>query len=400
MKLVSALALLFASAGLWACSSTPATPGDDASPDAGQAAEDARIADSGAADTGVEPPDAGAPDSGPPDSGRTYAEAVTAATWMELPNAPMLAQGKQDDIYFTSRTRGFAVSGPTNRVMATDDGGDTWREVFSHRGTYFRSVLFLDDQHGFASNLGPIRGSGITDPTIMYETKDGAQTWTKVSTSAISGPLPPGICNQTKIDASNTIAVGRVSGPSYLLQSSDAGASWTSIDLNAQLQMLIDVRFTSPTEGFVIGGTAQNPMRCTILRTENGVDFTTVFTATVANTLCWKISFPSENVGYVSIQNAGNGEASFAKTSDGGRTWVQKKLRSTPYGSIGIGFITDEIGWVSGEDPGDPVYRTLDGGETWEVEPNLHAPINRFRFVDANTAYAIGGSIHKLTIDW
>jgi photosystem II stability/assembly factor-like uncharacterized protein len=234
----------------------------------------------------------------------------------------------------------------------------------------------------------------------MYETKDGAQTWTKVSTSAISGPLPPGICNQTKIDAQSTIAVGRVTGPSYLLKSSDAGATWTSIDLNAQLQMLIDVRFTSPTEGFVVGGTAQNPMRCTILRTENGVDFSTVFTATVANTLCWKISFPSENVGYVSIQNAGDGEASFAKTTDGGRTWVQKKLRSTPYGSIGIGFITDEIGWVSGEDPGDPVYRTLNGGETWEVEPNLHAPINRFRFVDERTAYAIGGSIHKLTIDW
>ncbi len=191
MKLVSAFALLFASAGLWACSSTPATPGDDASPDAGQSAEDARTADSGPADTGVEAPDAGAPDSGPPDSGRTYAEAVTAATWMELPNAPMLAQGKQDDIYFTSPTRGFAVSGPTNRVMATDDGGDTWREVFSHRGTYFRSVLFLDDQHGFASNLGPIRGSGITDPTIMYETKDGARPGRRSAPARSAGPCRP-----------------------------------------------------------------------------------------------------------------------------------------------------------------------------------------------------------------
>jgi hypothetical protein len=34
------------------------------------------------------------------------------------------------------------------------------------------------------------------------------------------------------------------------------------------------------------------------------------------------------------------------------------------------------------------------------VDPVLKSPINRFRFVDERTAYAIGGSVYKMTIDW
>jgi photosystem II stability/assembly factor-like uncharacterized protein len=360
-------------------------------------------------DAGDSLPDLGAPDSGadagvvadaaPVDSGPSYREAVLASSWAVLPNAPHVSQGKQDDLYFTSPLRGFAVSGPASSIYATDDGGQSWTTKKTHRGTYFRSVLFADEMHGFASNLGPIPNSGITDPTVLYQTGDGGETWAPVT--AISGPMPTGICNQTRIDAQHLVAVGRVMGPSFLMRSSDGGASWSSLDLNAQLQMLIDVRFTSPTEGMVIGGTAANPMKCTILRTEDGMSFQTVFTSTLSDTLCWKISFPTPDVGYVSIQNAGNsGPSAFAKTTDGGRTWVQKPFLETPYAGIGIGFITEEIGWISSDDPQQPTYVTTDGGDHWQVEPNLASPINRFRFVDRQTAYAIGGSVYKMTIDW
>jgi photosystem II stability/assembly factor-like uncharacterized protein len=344
---------------------------------------------------GMAPHDAGV------DAAAAYDQAVLAATWQKLAKGPTVGGGaKQDDIYFLDAMHGFAVSGPASAIYKTDDGGATWTTVFSHPGTYFRSVLFVDAMHGFASNLGPLPMSGITDTNILYETKDGGATWQPVT--SITGPMPQGICNQTKIDAQHLVAVGRVNGPSYLMTSSDSGANWASVDLNAQLQMLIDARFTSPTDGIVIGGSAANPMVCTILHTgDGGKTFQTVFTSKTIDSLCWKISFPSPMVGYVSVQDTDTGPPTFAKTTDGGMTWVEKPLPTNPsklFPGIGVGFITDDIGWISPEDPALPVYRTADGGETWQEDSALKAPINRFRFVDPATSYAIGAAIWKLTV--
>src|SRR5437016_1018011 len=91
-----------------------------------------------------------------PDLALTYAQAVTAANWSLLPNAPKVTQGKQDDIWFTSPSRGFAVSGPAAKIYKTEDGGNSWSTSAYLAGTFFRSLLFTDDNHGLASNLGAI----------------------------------------------------------------------------------------------------------------------------------------------------------------------------------------------------------------------------------------------------
>jgi photosystem II stability/assembly factor-like uncharacterized protein len=361
---------------------------------------------------GAGPQDAGAAgssDAATEGGAPTYDDAVKAASWKVLPNAPQVTGGqKQDDIWFTSNMRGFAVSGPASKIYETTDGGDTWKTVYTHSGTYFRSISFLDDNHGFASNLGPISGSPITDTNLVYETKDGGGSWNPITTiagvpDADGGTtLPTGVCNQFVIDPMHIVAVGRVTGPSYMIQSSDAGATWTTTDLNAKLAMLIDTRWTSPTDGIVVGGSAGTVMNCTILHTtDGGKNFSTVFTSKTANSLCWKISFPSANVGYVSVQDAGGGPGTFAKTTDGGATWTEMPLPTTKaYPGIGIGFITENIGWVGADNPALPVYMTTDGGQTWNADAVLKSPVNRFRFVDKNTAYAIGGSVYKLTVDW
>ena len=324
-----------------------------------------------------------------------------AASWTKLANSPMAPAGaKEDDVFPTSAMRAFAVSGTASSIYKTEDGGQTWPSIFKHVGTYFRSVLFVDDNHGFASNLGPFPQTPITDPTVLYETLNGGGSWQPVTN--ISGPMPTGIlANQTHIDDQHLVA-GRVNGPAYMLSSSDAGASWVSHYFNSQLTMLIDAHFTTPLDGLVVGGSNSNPMVCTILHTaDGGSTWQPVFSSQTPGSLCWKISFPSAQVGYVSVQDQMSGPATFAKTIDGGKTWIEYPLPSTdPYPAIGIGFITEDIGWVAPEDSSLDVYRTADGGKSWAVDPALKAPINRFRFVDHQTAYAIGGAVWKLEIAW
>lgn len=386
MKLHSALPLVFSLAVFVACSSSTA---------------DAPVVPAPGADAGGETPDASA-EAGPVND--AYEESVLATAWTRLAGgAPSYKTGgKMDDVFFTSPSVGYAADGQGSAIWKTEDGGTTWKSVFTHAGTFFRALTFLDAKHGFAGNLGAGLSPSISDATILYETKDAGVTWTPVTT--ITGDAPAGVCNLTAIDATNLVAVGRTNGPAHVIMSHDAGATWTSTSVKKELSMLIDARFTSPTEGIIMGmGEGANPV-CTILRTtDGGKTYAKVFESKTQNSLCWKVSFPSPKVGYVAVQDAAEGPPTFAKTTDGGLTWAELPLpvkvgAAGGFPAIGIGFVTDLVGWVSPEEPSLPTYRTRDGGKTWEVDPALKSPLNRFRFVDKNTAFAIGGSIWKLSI--
>lgn len=333
-----------------------------------------------------------------------YEEAIKSATWVKLPNAPSVSGGaKQDDIFFLDAAHGFLASGPNAAIFETTDGGDSWAKVFEHTGTYFRALLFTDAQHGFAGNIGAGLSPSIDDANVIYETKDGGGTWAPVT--MITGSTPKGVCNFTAPDATHLFAVGRANGPSHMLVSSDGGATWESKDLTQWFNMVIDAHFVSPTEG-IVAGMGKNGARCTILRTtDGGTTFDPVFTSTTGGSLCWKLSFPSANIGYVAVQDTAGGPGTFGKTTDGGLTWQELPLPMTSkpksaYSAIGVGFITDNIGWMAAEDTDLPVFRTVDGGATWEEEPVLKSPINRFRFVDKKTAYAVGANGWKLEIPW
>ncbi len=331
-----------------------------------------------------------------------YVAAVKATSWVKLANGPMVTGGaKQDDAFFLDANTGFVASGPSSSIMTTTDGGNTWSTAFTHAGTYFRALVFTDAMHGFAGNLGAGLSASITDATLLYQTSDGGGTWAPVTT--VTGSAAQGVCNFSAIDATHLVGVGRANGPAHLLQSSDGGANWVATDLTKYFSMIIDAHFTSTTTGLVAGmNTAATA--CTIMRTtDGGATFAPVFTSKTSGSLCWKLHFPSAMTGYAAVQDTASGPGTFAKTTDGGQTWQELPLPalSNPkagYSAIGVGFISDDVGWMAAEDATLPVYRTFDGGMTWAVDPALKSPINRFRFVDAKTAYAVGAAVWKLVL--
>jgi photosystem II stability/assembly factor-like uncharacterized protein len=374
-------ALTLALSALASCSSNPTTAPDAGTPDAS-----------------VDVPE---PDTGMEASSNTpYEQAVLSAQWQRLTAAPTVSGGaKQDDVFFLDAMHGWLASGPNFALYQTSDGGNTWTQSFMHQGTYFRGVVMLDAMHGFAGNLGAGLEAPVNDTNVLYGTSDG-MTWAAVTT--ITGPMASGICNLTAIDATHLVAVGRANGPANLLSSSDGGQTWTSVNLASTFSMIIDARFTTPTDG-IVAGMDTNGYANVAHTSDGGQTFTTVFTSKTANSLVWKISFPSSTVGYIAIQDATQGPPTFGKTMDGGMTWVELPLpvktgTNGAYPAIGVGFITENVGWMSPDDPTLPTYVTSDGGNTWSIDPTLKSPINRFRFVDMNTAYAVGASVWKLSI--
>src|SRR5260370_17391407 len=119
---------------------------------------------------------------------RAAGQLVTAPQWRTL--ATEAYPKKRDDIVFADGQTGFYGTGK-GKLYRTQDGGQSWHLVWSNRGTFIRSLGFIDTRHGFLGNLGAGLVN-ITDATPLYETKDGGVTWegAKIGSAAI-----PGVCS-------------------------------------------------------------------------------------------------------------------------------------------------------------------------------------------------------------
>jgi photosystem II stability/assembly factor-like uncharacterized protein len=138
--------------------------------------------------------------------------------WALLPNAPYNG-GKQDGIHFFNKDIGWVVNG-SGKIYKTIDGGDNWIQQKNSAGTYFRAIAFIDNQTGFAGNVGTNYFPGVTDTNPLYKTIDGGNSWSPV-TANITGTVPTGICAIQAVNANVIYAAGRVGGPAVMMKSTD-----------------------------------------------------------------------------------------------------------------------------------------------------------------------------------
>ena len=311
--------------------------------------------------------------------------------WEELPETPYV--GRHNDVFFTSPETGWIVHGD-GEIYKTEDAGQSWQLQYRNLNAHFRSVGFLNDQHGFAGNVGPGE-FGAVEATPIFETTDGGQIW--LPATGFSDGLPTGICGMQVVNDSTVVAVGRVRGPAFFVRTTDAGDNWTTVDMSEYAAGLIDVFFTHPDSGFAVGLTNANHDQSSgvILRTvDGGNSWDEAFTTTRVGEWFWKMSFPTRQTGYASLQRNSQSPIYFVKTTDGGATWEEKLFMSDYYFVQGLGFIDENTGWIGGNSS-SPVYVTTDGGESWQPD-EIRPRINRIRFLGDSLGYAVGRSAYKI----
>jgi Secretion system C-terminal sorting domain len=213
------------------------------------------------------------------------------------------------------------------------------------------------------------------------------------------------------------IRLWTVDGPPRFMKTTDQGFSWTSVDLSSYAKYLIDAWFFDKDTGIVVGA-IDSPSKALVLSTfDGGATWQTRFTSTTTFENCWKVSFPSRNVGYASIES-GLGQfisvpapdtTHFLKTTDGGLTWSKNIFSTTFYDQQGCGFINDSVGWIGGDYDTAKTYKTMDGGSTWFADTTfgvdvpfynggvngLGYAINRFRRFGDTLMYAAGNTVYK-----
>jgi len=311
---------------------------------------------------------------------------------------------------FINENTGWIVNGygGRGRVYRTDDGGETWDRTFELAGSFFRSVTFADADRGWIGGL-------FNDGNVLFETHDGGHSWSNI-TNRLKSP-PDGICAIQAIGDQTVYGVGAFSGGPWFVSTRNGGASWSNSLPGTEARTLVDLFFKNEEEGFAVGGTANIGAQlrgdAVVLRTtDGGASWTTVHRTNrgdgVAGEWAWKISFPSELVGYVSIEYTGNVEqqaAKYLKTVDGGISWSEHFIPEStePAGLQGIGFVTENVGWASGR---GTTTMTTDGGATWsrisdffhpddQPDGGLDGRTNRIFVLGEHLAFAVGRYVYR-----
>lgn len=331
-----------------------------------------------------------------------------AQSWQKLETEAY--PGKQDDITFIDENTGWYVNG-YGKIFNTIDGGQTWQQQLEQKGTFFRTIAFIDKNIGFAGTVGTDYFPGVLDTIPLYGTKDGGKTWNPVP---YIGPYVKGLCaidivkeqfiNHGKIDyKTHVYAVGRVGSPANMMVSHDGGENWTSHSMNDDCKMLFDIKMFDKNTGIACAATSEDIAQSNALilkTTDGGKSWKKVYQSNRPFETTWKVSFPSDKIGYVTIQSYNPDptvkQQRIAKTIDGGNTWTELNLvEDARAREFGIGFIDDNHGFVGTVNSG---YLTKDGGNTWS-KVDLGMACNKIRIYKEKEhlyGYAIGVNIYKL----
>ncbi|MES2593435.1 MAG: YCF48-related protein [Bacteroidota bacterium] len=105
------------------------------------------------------------------------------------------------------------------------------------------------------------------------------------------------------------------------------------------------------------------------------------------------ICFISSSEGFI-----GGAKGSIYKTSNGGNTWTNISLLDKTNDVKKVVFITQLKGFCLTQ---EDIFRTLDGGITWTSVLNTNDKINDIQFITPNIGYAVGGeytqAVYKTT---
>jgi photosystem II stability/assembly factor-like uncharacterized protein len=329
--------------------------------------------------------------------------------WKKLKTSPY--PGKQDDIFFIDRSIGWYLNG-FGAVYQTNDGCENWEKIFEKKGSFFRTLAFLDDKIGFLGTVGTDYFPNVLDTIPLYKTIDGGITWTPVS---YTGPYVKGLCaidivkepfiNHGVTDYRHHIfAVGRVGSPANLMVSNDGGESWSAHSMDIHCKMLFDIKMFDKYNGIACGATNEDISQANalILKTnDGGLSWKKVYQSNRPFETTWKATFPTDQVGFVTLQSYNPDpnikQQRIVKTTNGGESWVEYDLvedhAARPFG---IGFINEHHGYVGTMQSG---YETKDGGVTWE-KVDMGKACNKIRIMkdfEQIYGYAIGVEVLKLT---
>lgn len=299
-----------------------------------------------------------------------------AQQWTTL-NVP--PAGRYDDVFFMGDT-GWLAGGDSSFIYKTSDAGQTWVRKTNFYGKYLRSIEFATPLLGFCGSLD----------YSFYKTTDGGETWTDIANTI--SPTPKGICGLSAPTPQVIYGCGIWSTPAFIIKSIDGGNTWTTIDMSAYANALVDIHFINENEGFVSGRAANSQDGGTILYTADGGNTWEIKLNTMQpNDYVWKLQTYNGKNYYGSVESALVGNIRWLQSVDSGATWEINEITGINSYVQTIGFLDSLHGWTGGQ---GLLFETNDGGNSWD-SVFVGGAYNRFFRVNDHVAYLTGQQVYK-----
>ncbi len=258
-------------------------------------------------------------------------------------------------------------------IFRTDDGGETWSEVYSHSFNSIKNIYFFDSLTGFT--VGP----RIMYDNMILKTDDGGITWHETTLSGYNW------CNLNSLaflPDGKGISIGSYG---QIIKSTDWGENWNigyqrvidNSKINAATVVNQSAAFIATTTlagGGVLSG-------CIYKTTDGGYSWSRLLNLWPFNSLV----FVNSDFGVA----ASDAYGAVYKTTDGGNNWAEHEIDIYNFNPLYLCFINEQIGFVGGE---DIIYKTTDGCETWEtcLDNYVLNGIKDLTFSDDSTGFAVG----------
>ncbi|PJB55142.1 MAG: hypothetical protein CO098_17870 [Bacteroidetes bacterium CG_4_9_14_3_um_filter_41_19] len=302
-------------------------------------------------------------------------------SWEQVTINPVIEHFEITSILFLDENTGIiagdvsTMSNNRYQLLKTEDGGNTWIEVYSDPFNYVHQLYFFNEDIGFA--VGP----RVMYDNMMLRTMDGGTTWQECSMPQNTRSL-----NSTLfLDENTGFCVGT---HGQILSSLDGGENWEiqyqsacRADKINDAQIIGDSVVFLATTGYGGGVTSGSIYKST--------DFGNSWQNVVSSGSFYSICFLSPQLGFA-LSSYGN--AVISKTSDGGATWTDYDIENYDFEPSCIYFINDQVGFVGGVTNKGTIYKTTDGGETWSLNYTapLNSPLVDIVFTDDTTGFAVG----------
>ncbi len=374
---------------------------------------------------------------------------LSALSWTSIGPRPIhtpyrysTVSGRVTTVVVDPRNNGVVyLGGAQGGVWKSTDAGATWAPLTDNQPSLAIGSLALDP-----SNPDTIY-AGTGEENFYYDTMYGAgvlkstdagATWTQLPTGPFVGSnfYPPARIGQISVHPSNgqilLAAIDRFnrSTDAGVYRSADGGMTWTQ---TLHGTVATDVTFDPNNGSIAYAGLGYASGVAGVYKSLDAGLTWSKLTGTGSNLLpatglgavTLAISRSSSSTLYAAVENnSTSGLLGLYKTVDGGANWTQ--LPSTPnycsgqcYGDRGVGVLptNPNVVFVGGVWPGGaagPVYRSMDGGVTWQsigVGPSgegLHSDIHSFGFTPDGARLYVGNDggvsatndVTSSTVNW